>query len=215
MGSVEHGLVGDFVGQFSVGHGLVAGDLVDTKVFVEILKVVLLHPAAKDKQDDFFATALCGVAQYGDFDGLAARVGGAHDDALESRVFGPGLVLVAEVVGEQILAVVAGTLMDEFAFGWLALIPAVATVVFFPGDEVQVGMLGEGGEYFRTEDSAIDNDGDGLVLIERKLCAKALNEIYGALAQIEEVVCGLEVDGVTVDAVNEVAVHDFVHASDA
>ena len=78
---------------------MIADDLVDPEVFVEVFEVVLLHPTPEDVQDDFFARALDVVAQDGDFDGLLFGIGGADDDALESGVFLPGVILITEVIG--------------------------------------------------------------------------------------------------------------------
>ena len=117
-------------------------------------------------KDDFFAGPLGVVGEDGDFGALAPRVDGAHDDAPQAGVFFVRLFLIAEAIGQQIPAMVAGTLVDEGSGGGAVLLPAVAAVVLFPGDEVQMGMGGELGEDLGPEDAAVDDYGEGLVFLE-------------------------------------------------
>ena len=79
---------------------MIAGDLIDSEVFVEVFEVVLLDPTAEDEQDHFFAGALDVVAQDGDFDGLAFGIGRSNGDAFKPWVFLPEVVLIAEVISE-------------------------------------------------------------------------------------------------------------------
>ena len=53
--------------------------------------------------------------------------------------------------------------VDELTFCWATFIPAVTMVVFFPGDEMTLGMLGELAEDLGSEDASIDDGGEDFV----------------------------------------------------
>ena len=56
---------------------------------------------------------------------------------------------------------VAGAFVDEGTFGGFVLFPAVFVIVFFPGDEVEVGVFGEFGKGVGSEEGAVDDEGLG------------------------------------------------------
>ena len=61
----------DRLAQFFILYDPVAGDLINPKVFIQILEVILLEPAREDQDDDFFGLSLFVITQDGYLDGAS------------------------------------------------------------------------------------------------------------------------------------------------
>jgi len=95
--------VQQIVAQFGVVDALVAGDLLDAHVFVEVFEVVLLDPAVEDEPDDFLGGALQVVGEHGDLRDLALGIGGPHDELAHRGVVSPWLVNDAELIEPHVV----------------------------------------------------------------------------------------------------------------
>ena len=191
---------------------LVTGDLVDAKVLVQILEVVLLHPALEHEEHDGLGFAIEVIGEDGYLRDLAAGIGGLHFDLSQLGVLCPGLFPPIKLITAGVLRAV-----DAFVQAALsahgALFPGGRHVVFLPGDEVQVLVAGDAFEDFVAVDAAVYDEGERAARLPLQGLTQALDEGEDSRAQVFVVVRAFEVDGRALRGVNVVAVDEFVGES--
>ena len=72
---------------------MIAGDLVDPEVNIEVFEVVFLQPAVEHRPDDLCGGACRVVTQNAHFDLIALGVGGTDDEAADGRKAQPHVML--------------------------------------------------------------------------------------------------------------------------
>ena len=147
--------VGEGVAQLFIRGGTVAGELVNSEVFVEVFEVVFLHPTVEHEAHDGFRRTLVVIGEDGEFDGFCVGVGGANDDLADLWIGRPRagdileavFAVVAPVVAKAFVGVLAPAL-GETVLGHEQFPVWVwqGVVVLFPSDEVKRGSGEDLGE---------------------------------------------------------------------
>ena len=201
------------VGQLRLELGIrdhpVAGDLLEAKVQVGILKIVLLDPAAKHQAHQLGGGTGGIVRQNGHLPLPPGGMGGPHDELAPAWIDRPFLVEVTELVTLPIRRVVAHAL-DHALAADLALLPKPRPIALFPSHQVH-GRLGQNSlEGLFAEHRAINDDRDHFVRrpTQRRPCP--VQQSPEPLPQILVVVDAFKVDRLTAHGVEEIAVQRLV-----